>query len=1198
MDEVLLGDNLLKRLGIDVDDQLAQLATVASSQQAESERNHPPLPAEKLKNETNKRDRPKNMKDNKKIMHEELKEEKKKNKDVEKKKNMYVGEKAKEKKNARKMNNKKEKRKMRRLKICKMADTREWKNLSLRRILLAHPEEEPMEGSTEDTEPSGRSTAAESTFQDVASRKTLQEALEEMVIEAKRKGLSKRGEKRLRKLLNDFRDIWRVDLTEMDEPAKVEPMKIQLEEGTKPFRCKARRYPPLHREYMQQITTAMEKSGIIVRNNSSKWAVNTVVVEKNGICQRICGDYKPINAVTIKTIWPMPHIAVIVSHLKGMKYFFVIDLFKGYWQFPLHEDSREYLSFMTHEGVFTPLRVVMGATGSGDYFQATVTEVYKELMFKHLLSWLDDLLGYAKTEQELLDVLEQLFQLSRKRNIKLNAKKCQLFNTEMKWCGKIYTADGVVHDPERIKALTTAQIPQTAADLQQALCAINWMRSHIPKYNEVMVPLTEFMEKVYKEIGSRKKKRLQRHALAKFGWTDDMTYAWKKCLKHVEEATLLAHPDEEQALCVFTDASDRFWSAVVTQVPHEQLPKVFHSQMHQPLLFMSGEFKGSRARWSIVEKEAYPIVHLVIHADYLLRCSRGFHLFTDHRNLCYIFDPYAKNPLCARHTASRLERWSIRLMGLRYKIEFVPGDQNVFADLLTRWGAPAPSAIKAMIHVQEEPNFMSPNKFIWPKATEMIEEQKSLVDKEKLIRGDDDLWRNEKGQIVIPEKAKELQQRLLIIAHAGISGHRGSKATAKILERRFIWKNMKEQVAEFLKQCIHCLAVNGGRKIPRPWGSTMHADKPNQIIWFDFLHVGQSYNGFKYLLTIRCAFSGYIELIPAKQCDSVTASKGLLDWFKRFGIVQCWGSDRGTHFLNQTMAEIARIFGVEHHFVTPYCPWANALIERPNREILAAFRKACSELRIDHSRWIDLVPAVQYSMNQAPRERLQGKTCTYVMTGIDPSDALEFCFPVNLGENITVQQIKESKWRFIEGIAATVEKKIEKIKNAIEKRRQMSIKGSWPKGVKANFRKGDFVLVAKPEKYVGQKLRVIYRGPYRVVSILSDWICVIEHLITKERREAHVSRMKFYADSSLNVTEDLKEYIQHHDGCYEVDQIKDHRRRSTQEGDSLEFLVRWKAFDALEDSWEPAEVLREDVPKMLQKYARDFEQDQLLDPFR
>ena len=65
---------MLKRLGIDVDDQLAQLATVASSQQAESERNHPPLPVEKLKNETNKRDRPKNMKDNKNIMHEELKE--------------------------------------------------------------------------------------------------------------------------------------------------------------------------------------------------------------------------------------------------------------------------------------------------------------------------------------------------------------------------------------------------------------------------------------------------------------------------------------------------------------------------------------------------------------------------------------------------------------------------------------------------------------------------------------------------------------------------------------------------------------------------------------------------------------------------------------------------------------------------------------------------------------------------------------------------------------------------------------------------------------------------------------------------------------------------------------------------------------------------------------------------------------------
>ena len=195
----------------------------------------------------------------------------------------------------------------------------------------------------------------------------------------------------------------------------------------------------------------------------------------------------------------MPHISSVVNHLCNMSFFFVLDLFKGYWQFPLHPDSQEYFSIMTHEGVFTPTRVPMGASGTGDYFQATVTKMFQDLLYVLVLIWFDEVFGFAKTESVLLEVLEKIFAICREYNVKLIAKKCKLFDTKMKWCGHIYTKDGVNHDPEKFEALDHAGIPQAAGDLQQALCAMNWMCSHLPHYNDIVVLyIFCIMTKVYR----------------------------------------------------------------------------------------------------------------------------------------------------------------------------------------------------------------------------------------------------------------------------------------------------------------------------------------------------------------------------------------------------------------------------------------------------------------------------------------------------------------------------------------------------------------------------------------------------------------------------------------------------------------------------------------------------------------------------
>jgi RNase H-like domain found in reverse transcriptase len=59
---------------------------------------------------------------------------------------------------------------------------------------------------------------------------------------------------------------------------------------------------------------------------------------------------------------------------------------------------------------------------------------------------------------------------------------------------------------------------------------------------------------------------------------------------------------------LYTDASDAFWSSVITQVPPEELDLPTPEQRHEPLAFLSGRFTGSSTRWSMFEKEAFAIV--------------------------------------------------------------------------------------------------------------------------------------------------------------------------------------------------------------------------------------------------------------------------------------------------------------------------------------------------------------------------------------------------------------------------------------------------------------------------------------------------------------------------------------------------------------------------------------------------------------
>eukprot|EP00644_Phytophthora_capsici_P005411 jgi/Phyca11/96548/e_gw1.1.1876.1 len=231
--------------------------------------------------------------------------------------------------------------------------------------------------------------------------------------------------------------------------------------------------------------------GWIYENPTSRWASPVLPVKKSQelMDMRQTTDYREFNSRTDIMAAVMPILSLVMENARGNKHFGLFDFIKGFWQLPLAEFCQEWLSYMTDEKIYTPRRVPQGCGDAAIYFQKTMEKCFATLLYKHLLVWIDDLLLYAEDIDTYLEKLKELFSLLDEFGLKLSVKKSSLYQQEVKWCGKFIDANGVRHDPARIETLCAMPYPSTAGELQQFLCATNWMRESLIDYARQVSPL-------------------------------------------------------------------------------------------------------------------------------------------------------------------------------------------------------------------------------------------------------------------------------------------------------------------------------------------------------------------------------------------------------------------------------------------------------------------------------------------------------------------------------------------------------------------------------------------------------------------------------------------------------------------------------------------------------------------------------------
>jgi RNase H-like domain found in reverse transcriptase len=241
--------------------------------------------------------------------------------------------------------------------------------------------------------------------------------------------------------------------------------------------------------------------------------------------------------------------------------------------------------------VYTPTRVLHGTRDATQHLQSVLFVMMNDIK-SDIKVWLNDCLVHTKTEDDLLATLNFFFKQCQKHGLKLHASKCVLIASTVRYCERLITKDGDRFDLKNMVALHTIKEPQNGADLVQYVAAVNWRRSAIPNYSKRVAPLQAGLAKLFERKSRRTKKAAAAVSLLHL-WGPEEQAAFKDLQAAITDTMKLAFADRDKRICVLTDASARFYAGLVTQIDEEQLDHAMEEQDHQPLAFLSGEFKGA-----------------------------------------------------------------------------------------------------------------------------------------------------------------------------------------------------------------------------------------------------------------------------------------------------------------------------------------------------------------------------------------------------------------------------------------------------------------------------------------------------------------------------------------------------------------------------------------------------------------------------
>ena len=259
----------------------------------------------------------------------------------------------------------------------------------------------------------------------------------------------------------------------------------------------------------------------------------------------------------------------------------------------------------------------------------------------------DDIIISSDTVSQHDDILKQVLQRARERNIKFNKTKIQLRVPEVKYLGHIIVKSGLRPDPAKVSAINDMPPPESKTDLQRILGMINYLGQFIPNLSQITAPLRSLMKK-------------ESH----WTWQHEQTKAFNT-IKHIlTNQPILSFLDIQKDVRLQVDASSHGLGACLLQDT-------------APVSFASRSLTDSEKNYAQIEKELLAIVYGCEKFNQYIY-GRNVVIESDHKPLENIM----RKPLA--ETPPRIQRLPIRLQKYSINVVYVPGKQLIIADTLSR----------------------------------------------------------------------------------------------------------------------------------------------------------------------------------------------------------------------------------------------------------------------------------------------------------------------------------------------------------------------------------------------------------------------------------------------------------------------------------------------------------------------------------
>ncbi|KAL0154660.1 hypothetical protein M9458_048923, partial [Cirrhinus mrigala] len=880
------------------------------------------------------------------------------------------------------------------------------------------------------------------------------------------------------------------------------------------------------REYIRE-----ELAKGFIRPSTSPASAGFFFVKKKDGGLRPCIDYRGLNEVTIKFRYPLPLVPSALEQLRQAKYYTKLDLRNAYNLIRIREGDEWKTAFSTTSGHYEYRVMPFGLSNSPSVFQAFMNDVFRDMLDKWVIVYIDDILIFSNSMSEHIQHVRSVLKRLIQYQLYAKLEKCEFHQTSTTFLGYIISQEGVAMDDRKVEAVLRWPQPQTLKELQRFLGFANFYRRFIRGFSTVAAPLTA----------------MTKRQTARLNWTPEALRAFDELRARFTSAPILRHPDPNQPFIVEVDASNTGVGAVLSQ--RQGNPAKMH-----PCAFFSRKLTPAERNYDVGNRELLAMkLALEEWRHWLEGAKHPFTILTDHKNLEYLRTAKRLNP--------RQARWALFFTRFQFIVTYRPGTKNIKADSLSRQSE-IPTRPERQETILPAALLLAPVQ--WDIITEIEDaNQQSSAPPECPA-----------GKLFVPEA---LRERVLTQVHSvPSSGHPGIDATIHLLRNRFWWPTLATETIQFINRCSVCQTSKPSKHLPAGLLQPLPLpQRPWSHIAIDFITDLPSSQGNTTIFTIVDRFSKACRLIPIPKLPSALEAAELLcnQVFRFYGLPEDIVSDRGPQFTSRLWSAFFKLLNVNVSLTSGYHPQSNGQTERLNQEVIRFLRSYCYSHQSDWSRYLMWAEYAQNSLTKPST----GMTPFQCILGFQPPMFPWTDEPADLPSINDWFQRSEDTWN-----QAHVH-----LSHAVRRQTQLANLHRRPG---PHYTPGQWVWLSTRDlrlKLPCRKLSPRYVGPFQIIRQITPVYFRLD-LPANYRISPtfHMSLLKPAGGPEEASEEEAgpqtSPILIDGEEAYRVHEILDSRRR----GGRLQYLVDWEGFGPEERSWVNSDDILD--PSLTDEFHRRF----------